>query len=160
MTTANMQERMVLKGPPGALGAPGPPEAPGSFTLSPSFHGTSWDFLHRLVLSTLGLSGPLYIYTYICIFRPLWASLGLSVRLCASLRLSGLLWASLGLSGSTSEAPTHIPGPGCKVLYQGTFPWYLLGLFRLQGTTANFHGTSWDFLHGLVLSTLGLSGPL
>ena len=45
------------------------------------------------------------VHTYV--HRPLWASLGLSVRLRASLRLSGLLWASLagplwaswGLSG-------------------------------------------------------------
>ena len=40
----------------------------------------------RLVLSTLGLSGPLYI--------------GLSGPLCASLCLSEALWASLGFSGS------------------------------------------------------------
>ena len=55
----------------------------------------------RLVLSTLGLSGPVYIHTYKCT----WASLGLSgplcesLCLCGSLGFSGPLWASLGLCG-------------------------------------------------------------
>ena len=69
----------------------------------------------RLVLSTLGISGPVYIHTYIQLYLglsgPLWASLGLSVSLCASvalwasLGLSGLLWASLG--HSTKDKTMH-----------------------------------------------------
>ena len=88
-------------------------------------------------LARIDPSKPLCVYVGSCMY------VGLSGPLCASLCLSEAIWASLGLSGSTSEASTYL---GLAARYHGISPRYLLGLFRLQGTTAYFHCTSWDFL--------------
>ena len=71
--------------------------------------------------------------------RSIWASLALSVRLC----LSEALWASLGFSGPLWE---HLYVRHLLRRYHGIFPWYVLGLFWLQGM---YHCTFPWYLLGL-----------
>ena len=122
--------------------------------------GPLWASLHTYI----GLSGllwaslGLYICASLCLSEALWGSLGLSGPLWELLYVRHLLgpgckvprhisrvhtsWGFLGCKVPPGSTSTHKAPPGAWLqgTYHGIFPRYLLGLFRLQGTTAYFDG--------------------